>query len=125
MIEIHLHVRIWYKFYSGSLLLKRCKHSQQNKLFQNDIMTIDKQKALRCDCVCSVEDGELEVEVSGISLHLLFNVFVFGGFYLFFLIFYTLLSTSCNVVMLGSLLRGHCAATNIGDSLSSTETSIA
>ena len=51
------------KYYSGLLLLKGCKHSQQIKLLQNDIMTIDKQKGLRCDCVCSVEDGELEVGV--------------------------------------------------------------
>ena len=55
------------KYYSGLLLLKGCKHSQQNKLLQNDIMTIDKQKGLRRDCVCSVEDGELEVGVSGVS----------------------------------------------------------
>ena len=53
--------------YSGLLLLKGCKHSQQNKLLQNDIMTIDKQKGLRRDCVCSVEDGELEVGGSGVS----------------------------------------------------------
>ena len=39
------------KYYSGLLLLKGCKHSQQNKLLQNDIMTIDKQKNLRRDCV--------------------------------------------------------------------------
>ena len=54
------------KYYSGLLLLKGCKHSQQSKLLQNDIMTIDKQKGLRRDCVCSVEDGELEVGVSGV-----------------------------------------------------------
>ena len=30
-------------------------------------MTIDKQKGLRRDCVCSVEEGKLEVGVSGIS----------------------------------------------------------
>ena len=53
--------------FRGLLLLKRCEHSQQNKLLQNDIMTIDKQKGLRRDCVCSVEDGELEVGVSGVS----------------------------------------------------------
>ena len=53
--------------YSGLLLLKGCKHFQQNKLLQNDIMTIDKQKGLRRDCVRSVEDGELEVGVSGVS----------------------------------------------------------
>ena len=55
------------KYYSGLLLLKACKHSQQNKLLQNDIMTIDKQKGFRRDCVRSVEDGELEVGVSGVS----------------------------------------------------------
>ena len=55
------------RYYSGLLLLKGCKHSQQSELLQNDIMTIDKQKGLRHDCVCSVEDGELEVGVSGVS----------------------------------------------------------
>ena len=55
------------KYYSGLLLLKGCKYSQQNKLLQNDIMTIDKQKGLSRDCVCSVEDGEMEVGVSGVS----------------------------------------------------------